>query len=44
MDIILAVYPKNVEKIVSVIKKFEFRESIYKDASVKKLTFMLQYL
>lgn len=36
MDIILALYPKNIEKIASGIKKFEFRRSIYKDSSVKK--------
>lgn len=36
MDIILSLYPKNIEKIASGIKKFEFRRSIYKNSSVKK--------
>lgn len=36
MDIILSLYPKNIEKIASGIKKFEFRRSIYKDKSVEK--------
>lgn len=37
MDIILALYPKNIEKMASGVKKFEFRRSIYKDRTVKKV-------
>lgn len=36
MDIILSIYPKNIEKIESGIKKYEFRRSIYKNQNVKK--------
>ena len=36
MDIILSLYPKNIEKIALGIKKFEFRRTIYKDKSVNK--------
>lgn len=36
MDIILSLYPKNIEKMASGVKKFEFRRSIYKNGSVKK--------
>lgn len=35
MDIVLSIYPKNIEKIESGIKKYEFRRSIYKDTSVE---------
>lgn len=35
MDIILSIYPKNIEKIESGIKKYEFRRSIYKNQDVK---------
>jgi predicted transcriptional regulator len=35
MDIILSIYPKNVEKIESGIKKYEFRRSIYKNQDVE---------
>lgn len=37
MDIILSLYPENIEKIALGIKKFEFRRSIYKDKTVKKV-------
>lgn len=37
MDIILSLYPENIEKIASGIKKFEFRRSIYKDKTVKRV-------
>ncbi|WP_300261176.1 hypothetical protein [Clostridium sp.] len=36
MDIILSIYPKNIEKMASGVKKFEFRRCIYKDKTVKK--------
>ncbi|NFS12033.1 hypothetical protein FDE77_12350 [Clostridium botulinum] len=35
MDIILSIYPKNIEKIESGIKKYEFRRSIYKNPNVE---------
>lgn len=36
MDIILTIYPKNIDKIANGIKKFEFRRSIYKNTSIEK--------
>ncbi|WP_428817675.1 hypothetical protein ACQR2L_05055 [Clostridium butyricum] len=36
MDIILSIYPKNIAKIESGIKKYEFRRTIYKNENVKK--------
>ncbi|MBU3187683.1 hypothetical protein [Clostridium estertheticum] len=35
MDIILTIYPENIEKILSGIKKYEFRRTIYKNEEVK---------
>lgn len=35
MDIILSIRPKNIEKIASGIKKYEFRRSIYKNNNVE---------
>ncbi|MBN1036092.1 hypothetical protein HYI08_06230 [Clostridium botulinum] len=35
MDIILSIYPKNIEKIELGIKKYEFRRSIYKNPNVE---------
>lgn len=36
MDILLSLYPGNIEKIAQGVKKYEFRRTIYKDSSVKK--------
>jgi hypothetical protein len=35
MDIILTIYPKNIEKIEAGIKKYEFIRSIYKHQDVE---------
>ncbi|MEA4826501.1 MAG: hypothetical protein VB130_07695, partial [Clostridium sp.] len=36
MDILLSLYPENVEKIERGIKRYEFRRTIYKNKSVEK--------
>lgn len=35
MDIILSLYPKNISKIESGVKKYEFRRNIYKNTNVR---------